>query len=284
LHASRLRLQWIHPPALSPAAANFQAFICRVALAALCWNSIYGGKGVGCWHTRKASADLSIFPGAWIAGPVNLPSRAGTFFLVNWRPAPVHALFPVVTFSVHLLIYANMAQTDSQAAIIPYYNGAGDETVMTTKQPNSRHCFVCGVENSIGLKLKFYNTAPGEVTSEINIPTQYQSYPGIVHGGIVAAMLDEAAGRSQMGDGDDTRFMFTGTLKIRYLKNVPVEEPLRLVGRATENRGRVAQAVSAIYNQEGTLLAEANAVLVNVPEDIVGSVDLDALGWAVYPD
>jgi acyl-coenzyme A thioesterase PaaI-like protein len=155
---------------------------------------------------------------------------------------------------------------------------------MTAKQPNSRNCFVCGVENKIGLKLKFYATAPGEVTSEINLTDAYQGYPGIVHGGVVAAMLDEAAGRSQMGNGDNPRFMFTGSLKVRYIKNVPIGKPLRLVGRAVDSRGRVAQAVSAIYDQLGDTLAEAQAILVNVPEESLVDVDLAALGWSVYPD
>ena len=103
---------------------------------------------------------------------------------------------------------------------------------MSAKQPNSRHCFVCGVENPIGLHLKFYETAPGEVTADLNLPNIYQGYPGIVHGGIIAAMLDEAAGRAHMGPVEAPRFMFTAKLDVRYRKNVPVGQPLRLVGKA----------------------------------------------------
>ncbi len=155
---------------------------------------------------------------------------------------------------------------------------------MKNKQPNSRHCFVCGVENRFGLQLKFYDTAPGEVTVECKLPAEYQSYPGIVHGGIVAAMLDEAAGRSQMGGADQTRFMFTARLQIHYRKNVPIGQPLRLVGRAGIVKARTAAATSAIYDQDGTLLAEAEALLVNVPDVMLSSVDLEDLGWKVYPD
>jgi hypothetical protein len=53
-----------------------------------------------------------------------------------------------------------------------------------TLQPNSRHCFVCGLENQFGLKLRFYETGPGEVTAEYTVPDQFQGYPGLVHGGI----------------------------------------------------------------------------------------------------
>ena len=155
---------------------------------------------------------------------------------------------------------------------------------MKNKQPNSRHCFVCGIENRFGLHLKFYDTAPGEVTTECILPAEYQSYPGIVHGGIIAAMLDEAAGRSQMGGIDEPRFMFTARLQIHYRKNVPVEQKLRLVGRAGVVKARTAAATSVIYDQNGVLLAEAEVILVNVPNVMLASVDLEFLGWKVYPD
>ncbi len=152
------------------------------------------------------------------------------------------------------------------------------------KQPNSRHCFVCGVENPYGLKLKFYETAPGEVAADICLPESYQGYPGIVHGGIIAAILDEAAGRSQMGDGKEPRFMFTARLQINYRKNVPVGQPLRLVGKAGAAKRRTATATSAILNRQGEVLADAEALLVNVPEEMLTNSDLEALGWKVYPD
>lgn len=154
---------------------------------------------------------------------------------------------------------------------------------MSSRQPNSRHCFVCGVSNPFGLKLKFFQSAPGEVTAEYCVPQYYQSYPGVVHGGIVAAMLDEVTGRSHMG-GDPPRFMFTARLEIQYRKNVPVGQPLRLVGRAGKTRGRTATASGAIYAADGTLLAEADALLVDVPAGVIESADMQALGWRVYSD
>ena len=153
---------------------------------------------------------------------------------------------------------------------------------MKEPQPSSRNCFVCGVENVAGLHLRFYDTSPGEVIAECTLGEQYQGYPGVVHGGIIAAMLDEAAGRSHMG-GDPPRFMYTARLEIQYRKNVPTGQPLRLVGKAGDSRRRVAKATSAIFNHAGELLAEAEAVMVNVPDDVAAEVDLEALGWKVYP-
>lgn len=154
---------------------------------------------------------------------------------------------------------------------------------MPTKQPNSHHCFVCGLTNPIGLKLKFYETAPGEVTVDYVVPDDYQGYPGVVHGGIVAAMLDEVAGRTQIS-GDPPRFMFTARLDIRYRQNVPTGQPLHMIGRAGKLKERTAKASAKLYGPDGSLLAEANALLVNVSDDVEGAIDLDALGWKVYPE
>jgi acyl-CoA thioesterase FadM len=73
-------------------------------------------------------------------------------------------------------------------------------------------------------------------------------------------------------------------MEIRYRQNVPVGQPLRVVGRAVKSRGRTATATGAIYGQDDALLAEADILLVDVPSDVVGSVDLAALGWQVYEE
>lgn len=154
---------------------------------------------------------------------------------------------------------------------------------MTQRQPNSLHCFVCGVANPIGLNLRFDETGAGEVEALVTVPEKYQGYNGVVHGGIVAAMLDEIAGRAYMGE-DPPRFMFTGRLDIRYRKNVPVGQPLRLVGKAVRSKPHAAVACSWLYDSDGNVLAEAEALLVDVPEGTVDMNNLEAFGWRVYED
>jgi len=155
---------------------------------------------------------------------------------------------------------------------------------LSEPQPNSRHCFVCGLENPFGLHLRFYTTAPGEVTVEYTVPEHYQGYPGVVHGGIVTAMLDEATGRVYMGDPAAPRFMYTARLDIRFRKNVPVGKLLKVVGRAGKSKGRTATASGTIYNADGEILAEAEALMVDVPTGVVDNVNLEELGWKVYED
>jgi acyl-coenzyme A thioesterase PaaI-like protein len=155
---------------------------------------------------------------------------------------------------------------------------------LSTLQPNSRHCFVCGLENPFGLHLRFHTTQPGEVTVEYTVPEQFQGYPGVVHGGITAAMLDEVIGRVYMGDPAAPRFMYTARLELRYRKNVPTGVPLRLVGRAIKDRGRSATASGTLYAPDGELLVEAEALLVDVPDGVLENTNLDTLGWKVYPE
>lgn len=151
------------------------------------------------------------------------------------------------------------------------------------KQANSSHCFVCGLANQSGLQLSFYDTAPGEVTTEISVPNHYQGYPGIVHGGIVAALLDEVCGRAHMG-GEKPRFMYTARLEIRYRKNVPVGVPLKIIGRVLSSKSRTATSSGVIVGSEGEVLAEADALLVEIPDEFIESLDFDELGWKVYDD
>ena len=152
------------------------------------------------------------------------------------------------------------------------------------KQPNSRMCFICGLENPVGLKLKIYEVEPGVIETTYTAPEHYQSYPGILHGGIVATILDEISGRSHMGDPAQARFMYTAKLEVKYRKNVPIGKPLRIVGKAGKTKGRMAEAWGGIYDETGTLLAECNSLLIDIPAESLNQVDQDALGWKIYPD
>ena len=151
---------------------------------------------------------------------------------------------------------------------------------MKIKQPGSKNCFVCGGENRFGLKLDFYTTQPGHVRADIHIPRDYEGYPGIVHGGIIAAILDETGGRAYLDDPN--HFMVTAQLNVRYRKPVPIATELVVLGETTEGRGSVNKAHSEIQTSTGEVLAEADLVLVDITEKKLAEVDPEALGWRVY--
>ena len=157
---------------------------------------------------------------------------------------------------------------------------------MKTKQPNSKMCFICGLENPIGLHLHIYEAEPGVIETTYTAPEHFQGYPGVLHGGIVGALIDEISARAQMGsDPNDPRFMFTAKLEVKYRQNVPTGKLLKIVGKAGKSKSKSAEAWAGIYDAEtNELLAEGNTLLINVPNEQFDKSKLNALGWKVYPE
>jgi len=152
--------------------------------------------------------------------------------------------------------------------------------------PSSRNCFVCGVENPVGLKLKFFLVEAGLVEAAYEAPARFEGYPGVLHGGIVASILDETSGRAFGLSEEQPRFMFTAKLEVIYRKNVPIGKPLRIVGKAIKDRGCSAEGWAGIYDSDtGDLLAEGKTILANVPQEKLKEIsEEEKIGWQVYPD
>lgn len=161
------------------------------------------------------------------------------------------------------------------------------------RQPSAKWCFVCGVENPCGLHIRFFNDGHHRCLARVTLGDQYQSYPGIVHGGILATILDEAMGRAILAEGDegdyreilDERFMFTAKMDIRYRAPVPLHQGFTVRGRVDADRGRMAQVSGEVVLADGTVAVEATATLVDIPKrQISGMIEDDSVGWQVYPD
>ena len=150
------------------------------------------------------------------------------------------------------------------------------------KQPNSDYCFVCGRKNEIGLYMTFYDNGRDQVVADYTVHERYQGYPGIVHGGVVAAMLDEVIGRVSM-IGDPHHFMMSVKLEVKYRHPVPTHTQLKVVGRIVRLRGRLGKAVGEIILPDGTIAAEATMTLADVPTELLADANLEALGWRIDP-
>jgi len=148
------------------------------------------------------------------------------------------------------------------------------------KQPNSEMCFVCGRNNPVGLYMRFHDDGECEVVSEFTVPDHYQGYPGIVHGGVVAAMLDEVVARVSM-IGDPHHFMMSVKLAVLYRHPVPVNTPLKVVGRIVRLRGRLGKAEGKIYLPDGTLACESAMTLADIPNELLSSTNRTLLNWKV---
>lgn len=144
-------------------------------------------------------------------------------------------------------------------------------------------CFLCGRQNPVGLKLDFYeDPEAGQVRVEFTIPNEYQGYPGVVHGGIVAAILDEVAGRAVMIEGSDEDLMATLRLTVRYRHPTPTEAPLTAAGWVEQVGGTGARVAGEIRLDDGTVTAECEALLANVPEEFRARWEPERPYWKVY--
>jgi acyl-coenzyme A thioesterase PaaI-like protein len=148
------------------------------------------------------------------------------------------------------------------------------------KQPNSEMCFVCGRSNPVGLYMQFHDDGELEVISDYTVPAHYQGYPGIVHGGVVAAMLDEVVARVSMID-DPHHFMMSVRLQVLYRHPVPIETALIIRGRIVRMRGRLGKAQGEIILPDGRVACEAAITLADVPAEILSQSNESLLNWGV---
>ncbi len=136
------------------------------------------------------------------------------------------------------------------------------------KQPTSRMCFICGRQNPVGLKLDFYEDHETErVRAEITVPDAYQGYPGVVHGGIVSAILDEVAGRAVIIGGGSENLLATLRMTVRFRRPTPTETPLLAVGWVEQASGVGARVAGEIRLPDGTVTAECESLLARPPEE-----------------
>ena len=151
---------------------------------------------------------------------------------------------------------------------------------VTAKQPNSTECFVCGLENNKGLKASFFETDTNEVVDLFTPHRLHQSYPGRVHGGIAACILDETMGRAvQIGQPDI--WGVTVDLALSYKKPLPYEVELKAVGRITKDTRLLFEAEGEIYTPDGQIAVTAKARYVKMSIAQI-SDGFDPGSWQVH--
>lgn len=134
------------------------------------------------------------------------------------------------------------------------------------KQKNSRYCIICGMDNDASVKAPFYEMEDKTLVSLFQFKLIHQSYPGRVHGGMITAMLDELIGRALWIDAPTT-YGVTTNLNIKYRKAVPYDQNLVAVAKLTKNTSMFFSGVGKIFDEEGNVLAEAEANYLKLPPD-----------------
>lgn len=122
---------------------------------------------------------------------------------------------------------------------------------------DNRRCFFCGEKNLHGFALRFRED-DGWTVTEVVVPWYLQGFAGVVHGGIVASLLDEVMSYSVKSSGI---FAVTGTLEVKYLRPCPTERILTLRGQVRGKQGRIVEAWGEIL-YDGEKVAEGQGIFV----------------------
>ncbi|MDH3327681.1 MAG: PaaI family thioesterase [Desulfobulbaceae bacterium] len=149
------------------------------------------------------------------------------------------------------------------------------------KQPNSKMCLVCGLQNGFGLYTSFYELENGELLAIFKPREVHQSYPGRLHGGIVSTILDETIGRAIMIRHDHEFWGVTMEITVRFKKPVPLEEELRVIGRITKDTKRTFEGTGEILLTDGTVAAQAQGKYMKLPLDKIADFNTDEQEWQV---
>ena len=153
---------------------------------------------------------------------------------------------------------------------------------MSERQPSSRSCFVCGRENGAGLRTRWESDrAAREVRSTIVLAEQFHGYPGIAHGGIVAALLDEAMVRSLLLEGSFEDLMVTARMEVAYRRATPTSLPVTVVGRLVKRGSSRATAEAEIRLADGTVTAEAEGLLTRPPPEVAAAWAEERPFWSI---
>jgi acyl-coenzyme A thioesterase PaaI-like protein len=135
-----------------------------------------------------------------------------------------------------------------------------------------QRCFVCGHRNPYGLHL-FFRLDQNTIVADFQPREEHQGFPGVVHGGIVAAVLDEALGRTSVL-GNSQEWTMTGRLEVRYRHYVPYGQLLRVRATLDSERRRALQAsgVLTLAGDESVVLAEGHGTFLPLSTDTVNII------------
>jgi len=117
-------------------------------------------------------------------------------------------------------------------------------------------CFGCGKDNPCGLKLKF--EWDGKQVRAQFTPTKFhQGWAGIIHGGVITTVLDEAMGYVAYYEGIKC---VTSSMQTRFKRPLSIDEPIIVTASLTRNARRYVETEAKITLMDGTLVAECTAM------------------------
>lgn len=125
------------------------------------------------------------------------------------------------------------------------------------------NCFACGSLNTHGLHLVLH-AGDDRCWIETTLAERFQGWDGIAHGGIICTLLDEVMAWALV---EHDMWGVTARMQVEFKKPVPIGVPIRGEGHVTSIRRRIVEAQAALYDADGTVLAQATGTFVAAPED-----------------
>jgi len=115
-------------------------------------------------------------------------------------------------------------------------------------------CFCCGTDNERGLRLSITYPEKGAAETSLEVPPWFTGWKNMTHGGLLATLLDEIMAHACVGMAQRA---VTAEITVRYQKAVETGARLAARGKVEEARGRVLTTRGWLYDEAGTVVAEA---------------------------
>jgi len=154
---------------------------------------------------------------------------------------------------------------------------------VTRRQQSSRMCLVCGERNPYGLRTAFLELENGELLALFTPREEHQGYPGVLHGGITTAILDETIGRAVMTKYPEQMWGVTVEMSVRFRKQIPLGQELRVIGRMTKDTRRFFEGTGELLLPDGQVAAEGRGRYMRLPLERITSGSFSAAEWRVTP-
>ena len=133
--------------------------------------------------------------------------------------------------------------------------------------PNYPYCVICGTENTIGIKISYFREE-NKVVAKCKFTKYHSGYHGIVHGGLLASILDEALGR--IVSSITSKMVVTGELNVRFHCPVAVETCVSIEATMDDEQKhphRFFTASGKITDENGKVCVSAKGRFFIIPEN-----------------
>jgi len=127
---------------------------------------------------------------------------------------------------------------------------------------DDNRCFACGTDNPDGLQLRFsYDPGGDRVETTFTPGPRYQGWQGVVHGGIVATLLDEVMAKAAARKGFA---ILTAEITVRFTSQAATGETLRCEAEIASVKKKVIYVNGTVSKQNGDLVARGTSKMIIV--------------------